>query len=361
MKRVAVLSLVCACTAAGFLSAFAFAGGGPAATTTTRATATATTTATTASTPTTTTAPTTTTSPRPPPPPPPPPPQTLAEGVRVGGVPVGGLTPPQARAAIVNWFATPLPVRYANLVFAANSTKLAAPNVIRAVERAKAAPPFARVPLVVVTRRSKIRAYVAALARRIDRAPVDSVLFLRNRRPFATKEKPGRRLLRTAAERAIARSLTQNARARVELRAAAVAPRVTRRSFGPVVVIQRGANRLNLYRGTRAWRVFGIATGTRAYPTPLGRFQIVVMWKNPWWYPPNSPWAKGEKPIPPGPGNPLGTRWMGISSPGVGIHGTPDAASIGYSASHGCIRMRIPDAEWLFDHVSIGTPVFIVG
>ena len=60
------------------------------------------------------------------------------------------------------------------------------------------------------------------------------------------------------------------------------------------------------------------------------------------------------------PGNPLGTRWMGISAPYVGIHGTPDAASIGYSASHGCIRMRIPDAEWLFQHVEIGTPVFII-
>ena len=49
---------------------------------------------------------------------------------------------------------------------------------------------------------------------------------------------------------------------------------------------------------------------------------------------------------PAGPGNPLGTRWMGLSAPAVGIHGTPDAASIGYSASHGCIRMQIPDAEW---------------
>ena len=50
----------------------------------------------------------------------------------------------------------------------------------------------------------------------------------------------------------------------------------------------------------------------------------------------------------------------GCPRPYVGIHGTPDAASIGYSASHGCIRMRIPDAEWLFQHVEIGTPVFIV-
>jgi lipoprotein-anchoring transpeptidase ErfK/SrfK len=51
---------------------------------------------------------------------------------------------------------------------------------------------------------------------------------------------------------------------------------------------------------------------------------------------------------------------MGLSAWGIGIHGTPDAASVGYSASHGCIRMRIPDAEWLFDRVRIGTHVFIV-
>jgi lipoprotein-anchoring transpeptidase ErfK/SrfK len=51
---------------------------------------------------------------------------------------------------------------------------------------------------------------------------------------------------------------------------------------------------------------------------------------------------------------------MGLSAPNVGIHGTPDAASIGYSASHGCIRMRIPEAEWLFNHVEVGTQVFIV-
>ena len=51
---------------------------------------------------------------------------------------------------------------------------------------------------------------------------------------------------------------------------------------------------------------------------------------------------------------------MGLSAPGVGIHGTPDDASIGYSASHGCIRMHVPDAEWLFDNADWGTPVVIV-
>jgi lipoprotein-anchoring transpeptidase ErfK/SrfK len=137
-------------------------------------------------------------------------------------------------------------------------------------------------------------------------------------------------------------------------------PKLTRRNFGPVIVIHRKSNRLFLYNGTRSWRYFSVATGQTQYPTPLGRFSIVVKWRNPWWYPPNSPWAQGQKPIPPGPNNPLGTRWMGLSAPGVGIHGTPSDASIGYSVSHGCIRMHISQAEWLFNHVDVGTTVFIV-
>ena len=106
-------------------------------------------------------------------------------------------------------------------------------------------------------------------------------------------------------------------------------------------------------------RQLGVATRQSKYPTPSGMYSIVTMQRDPWWIPPDSPWAQNAKPIPPGPGNPLGTRWMGISAPGVGLHGTPDAASIGYSASHGCIRMRIPDAEWLFTQVTVGTPVYI--
>jgi lipoprotein-anchoring transpeptidase ErfK/SrfK len=135
---------------------------------------------------------------------------------------------------------------------------------------------------------------------------------------------------------------------------------VMRKDIRSVIVIQRSANRLFLYQGDRRRVKLGVATGQPIYPTPLGEFTVVDKQLNPWWYPPASPWAAGMSPIPPGPGNPLGTRWMGLSAPGVGIHGTPDAASIGYSASHGCIRMRIPDAEWLYERVTVGTPVFIV-
>ena len=115
------------------------------------------------------------------------------------------------------------------------------------------------------------------------------------------------------------------------------------------------------FDGTKLERTFRVATGQSSYPTPVGSFEIVTMQRHPWWYPPQgSAWAAGKQPVPPGPGNPLGTRWMGISAPYVGIHGTPDAASIGYSASHGCVRMLIPQVEWLFEQVDVGTPVFIV-
>src|SRR5207302_889335 len=116
-----------------------------------------------------------------------------------------------------------------------------------------------------------------------------------------------------------------------------------------------------LYETGKLWRTFGVATGQAIYPTPRGEWHIVVKYRNPWWYPPTgSSWARGLQPVPPGPSNPLGTRWMGLDASGVGIHGTNNPSSIGYSASHGCVRMQVPDAEWLFDHVDIGTTVFVV-
>jgi lipoprotein-anchoring transpeptidase ErfK/SrfK len=124
------------------------------------------------------------------------------------------------------------------------------------------------------------------------------------------------------------------------------------------VLIQRDAFRLTVAHDGRI-RTFGVAVGQPAYPTPRGDFSIVNMQRNPTWYPPDSRWAAGLGPVPPGAGNPLGTRWMGISAPGIGMHGTPSPGSIGTRASHGCIRLRIPDAEALYELVSVGDPVYI--
>jgi lipoprotein-anchoring transpeptidase ErfK/SrfK len=216
------------------------------------------------------------------------------------------------------------------------------------------------VKLFVVVRAAVVRAYVRSLALRFHRDPVDSQLFIRGIEPFVSKGEQGRDIAREAAVRAIVYSLVHNQRRPVRLPVRRLKPQVSRSSFGPVIVIRRESKRLHLYNGMRFVRSFGVATGQSSYPTPLGRYQIAVKWRDPWWYPPSSAWASGLSPVPPGPGNPLGTRWMGLTAPGVGIHGTPNPSSIGYSASHGCIRMHIPEAEWLFERVEIGTTVFIV-
>jgi len=320
---------------------------------------------------TTTTAPTPTPTPPPPTPTPTPPtptptpvprPTTIAAGVTVASqVLVGGLSPAAATAEVKKFFARPLTLKVGTRTFRVTPKQLGASAYVGdAITRARAALPGRNVPLKVAAPQPSIERYVRTLAKRFDREPSNSELSLRNGKPFVSKQQDGRRLKQFTATRAIFQSLKTHVRGPLTLSLEKVSAEVTRQSIGDVIVIRRGVNRLELYDGMKLRRTFGVATGQSRYPTPLGKFEIVVKWRNPWWYPPASDWAKDAKPIPPGPGNPLGTRWMGISAPAVGIHGTPDPASIGYSVSHGCIRMLISDAEWLFDQVEIGTPVYIL-
>jgi lipoprotein-anchoring transpeptidase ErfK/SrfK len=288
-------------------------------------------------------------------------PAVIAPGVTISGVDVAGMSSDEAFAAVTASFARPVVLLAPHSKLAVAPARIGAMAAVRdAVRRALAAPAGTELRLRVILSRRGAERYLAGVSKRFDRAPADATLRLRNLRPVITREQPGRALRRLRAMNAVFTALVTNTRPDVKLQFVALKPRVTRASYGPVIVIRRGSNRLYLYRGMRFVRVFGVATGQSQYPTPLGRWHVVVKWRNPWWYPPSTSWARGAKPIPPGPGNPLGTRWMGLSASGVGIHGTPDDASIGYSASHGCIRMHIPDAEWLFNHVTIGTPVFVV-
>jgi lipoprotein-anchoring transpeptidase ErfK/SrfK len=137
-----------------------------------------------------------------------------------------------------------------------------------------------------------------------------------------------------------------------------VGPRVVGALSGRIVV-DLSACRLYLYKDGKLVRSYSVAVGQPAYPTPSGDYAIVSMIMNPTWIPPDSPWARGLEPIPPGPGNPVGTRWIGTSAPGVGIHGTPADYSIGTHASHGCIRMHMWDVEDLFSRVVVGMPIHV--
>ncbi len=313
-----------------------------------------------------TTDPPTTTEPPPPTEPPiePPPtsPAPIAFGVTVGGVKVGGLMPFEASKAVSSMYARPLVlvVDESRKVQLAPGALGAKANVPKAIRRARFARPGALVPLDVDVSQARVRKFVAKLGTSVDRKAVDARIVLSGVKPRPVEAQEGRILKRLATGRAIRTAFATNSRAPIRLAFEIIRPKVGSAELDEAIVVLRGKNRLLFFDDAKLVRWFGVATGQRSFPTPLGTYEIVTMQRNPWWYPPPSDWAKDSKPVPPGPGNPLGTRWMGISSPYVGIHGTPDAASIGYSASHGCIRMRISDAEWLFSHVEIGTPVFII-
>ena len=143
----------------------------------------------------------------------------------------------------------------------------------------------------------------------------------------------------------------------------AINPSATLEQLGYVIAVSKGERLVRLYAPvagkSKAVLKFKVAVGAPSFPTPSGKFTIVNMQKDPWWYPPASDWAKDSEPVPPGPSNPLGTRWMGLDRQDIGLHGTPDSSSLGGYASHGCIRMFIPSAEKLYSLVDVGTPVVI--
>jgi hypothetical protein len=290
-----------------------------------------------------------------------PPPKRIAPWVKVAGVTVGGLNPYMAYRRVTTAYERPVRFALGQERWARTPASMGAVvDFDGAISQALDARAGETVSLGVRLDPKRIHDYVRSLDKRYRQEPVDAQLIgLTGAGPNISSEKTGREVRRGWMARAIANRLQSTVRRPVPLALRELTPTKTRAEFGPVIVIQRGANVLTLYDSTQTIRTFGVATGQAQYPTPSGTWSIVDKQRDPWWRPPDSEWAKDAKPIPPGPGNPLGTRWMGLSAAAVGIHGTPDAASIGYSASHGCIRMRVPDAEWLFEHVEIGTPVVI--
>jgi len=145
--------------------------------------------------------------------------------------------------------------------------------------------------------------------------------------------------------------------------AAADAPRLVPRALADGVVLNIPQRMLFVMREGDVAAQYPVAVGTRSWPTYIGPFTIVVKETDPVWDVPVSiqdEQRQQGKPVLtrvlPGPTNPLGTYWLGLSEPGYGIHGTNAPASIGKFATHGCIRMRADDIEDLFARVEVGMP-----
>lgn len=126
------------------------------------------------------------------------------------------------------------------------------------------------------------------------------------------------------------------------------------------LTLDRANFTLRLWQNLKNTKTYTVAVGQEGLETPEGVYEIEAMEENPTWYVPDSDWAGSlaGTVVPPGPSNPIKARWMAIFE-GAGIHGTEETSSLGTAASHGCVRMAIPDVEELYDLVEVGTPIYI--
>jgi lipoprotein-anchoring transpeptidase ErfK/SrfK len=141
-------------------------------------------------------------------------------------------------------------------------------------------------------------------------------------------------------------------------------PEVTKQEvaaeYPSYLTLDRGSFTLRLWEHLKLAKTYTVAVGQEGLETPEGLYAIEEKEENPSWHVPDSAWAGdlAGQVIPPGPADPIKARWMAIYE-GAGIHGTEEIESLGSAASHGCVRMSIPDVEELYDRVEVGTPIFI--
>jgi lipoprotein-anchoring transpeptidase ErfK/SrfK len=214
--------------------------------------------------------------------------------------------------------------------------------------------------------RNDVRDQMVALAAKVHRDPVDAKIDTATGLVNIVPAVDGRSLDLTATTNAVFAEGERLARGvavsphTVDARLEVIKPKVT--GFADVILIRTGENRLYHYENGVLVKTYSVATGQPRYPTPKGSFSIQVKRRLPTWINPDpSGWGKTlPRSIPPGPGNPLGTRAMNLTAPGIRIHGTTNVKSLGTPASHGCIRMAMHDVEELFELVDTGTPVVII-
>lgn len=314
----------------------------------------------------------------------------IADGVRIGGVNLGGLTPVDARIRLdeelVDGLRRPVKVGHGKRRFKLTPKEarieVNVDQLVRqALARSDRGGPFGRTfrrvtggrvaadlePQITYSEQAVDR-LVAHVRRKVNRPMKEAELSITasgvsiSGGQRGLKVKTGK--LREQVASAIVSS-TEDGR-RISAETVKLRPKKTERDLAkenPVVlIVSRADHTLRLYQDLELERSYGIAVGQPAYPTPSGQFTIANKQVDPVWSVPNSPWAGelGGTTVAGGTAaNPLKARWMGITD-GVGIHGTSEDGSIGTDASHGCLRMHVPDVIDLFPRVPVGAKVLIV-
>src|SRR4051794_37396692 len=314
---------------------------------------------------------------------------TIAKGISIGGGGGGGPEAPGAqerpRAAVLEPLSRPVVARYHGHHFTLTPRRARVGvdidgSVAEALDRSRAGNILARtarnlegkpmnedVDLSITYHKAAIRHVVKRISTRIDRPARDASVDLDHGHVDPTPSADGLAVRAASLRRALRRTLlTPQGSRSVRVRTRGVHPKVTTaqlaQKYPAVVVVNRGAFQLTLYKQLKMARTYPIAAGRVGPETPAGQYHGRKKAVPPAGTMPNSdgvaPADRG-KVVPGGsPENPLKARWLGIYA-GAGIHGTDDSGSIGTAASHGCIRMRIPDVEDLYPQVPVNAPVYI--
>lgn len=313
----------------------------------------------------------------------------IAEGIKVNGVDVGGLSASKARtklrAALLEPLNRPVTARFGRKTYRLTPAQAQIGvdidgSVSRALARSREGDIISRtwrevrgepidtdLAAKISYSRPAVRRLVAKVERDLNRDPVDARVDLESGSVDPKPSSDGRAVRAARLRRDLQRELLDSGRRRVaRVRTAVVKPEVTTaqlaEKYPAVLVVNRGAFKLTLYKNLKPAKTYGVAIGKIGLETPAGLYHIQNKAVNPAWTMPDSDWVAPKdrgKVVPGGtPENPLKARWLGIFA-GAGIHGTDAESSIGTAASHGCVRMRIPDVVELYDQVPVGAPIYI--
>jgi lipoprotein-anchoring transpeptidase ErfK/SrfK len=311
----------------------------------------------------------------------------IANGVTAGGVDLSGMNPNQARETLRRELAAPLQksviVKYAghryklspaqakvrvntgDMVSQALDASRKGNLITRTARAITGGSVNAKIPVEVTYSKRAVARFAKTVQKSIDENARDATISFAGGQIQAVESKDGRKLDVEGLKTDVAAELVEaTADHKVRPPVQKVKAKVTTAELGAkypkVIIVNRGGFQLTLYDHLKVSKTYRIAVGQAGLETPAGQYTIQDKQVDPSWHVPQSAWAGdlAGRVIPPGPSNPIKARWMGIYN-GAGIHGTDAVYSLGTAASHGCIRMAIPDVEELYDRVDVGTPVYV--
>jgi hypothetical protein len=209
--------------------------------------------------------------------------------------------------------------------------------------------------------RKGARAFLEGVASSLNREVQNASLDYSSGWVEFVEGRDGRRVDVASSHSAFMKAL-KNGSDSVALKVKVTKPEKTTEDFDQVLLVRIGENKLYLYEDQKITHEWSVATGQPEYMTPTGLFEVELKRYMPTWVnPAPDTWgANMPATIPPGPGNPLGLRAINWTAPAIRFHGTSATYSLGYNASHGCVRMANEDVIQLYDMIDVGTPIVSV-